>query len=472
MSLVLALLVQVITALDAARWLRVAQREHYIAGSVTRFAARWYRVGVGLSVRGRTSKLVWTRRLRLLAALALVGHVGIVLAFDAFLPLSVASVIALVLVPVTIDVALYLAEPIEARSLAPFVTQATEKLERIAPTIVGITGSYGKTSTKVVLAHLVQGTCAVVASPASFNNRAGLARAVNETLTPGTDVFVAEMGTYGPGEIAELCEWCPPSVSIITAIGPVHLERFGSEDVTLRAKSEILETATTVVLNEDDARLAALATSLEADGTKRVMRASAMRVDAEVAVVADAEGGRVYLDGKLLGRVGKLPTAPSNVACAVAAARALGVAPTDVLARLATAPGASHRLEAATSPNGVVVLDDTFNSNPAGAQRALDALAAAGAANGRKVLMTPGMIELGDRQDEENEAFGAAAAKVANVVGIIGGTNAAALRAGAAAGPAEIKTFRNRDAAVAWVRSNLSAGDAVLYENDLPDHYK
>jgi hypothetical protein len=82
-------------------------------------------------------------------------------------------------------------------------------------------------STKGYVAHLLAGSRTVVASPASFNNRAGLARAVNENLADGTDVFVAEMGTYGPGEIADLCSWLPPDIAVITAIGPVHLERFG-----------------------------------------------------------------------------------------------------------------------------------------------------------------------------------------------------------------------------------------------------
>ena len=72
------------------------------------------------------------------------------------------------------------------------------------------------------------------------------ARAVNEQLTPGTDVFVAEMGTYGKGEIAELCRWCPPSIAVITAIGPVHLERFKTEEAIVEAKAEITTTAHTV----------------------------------------------------------------------------------------------------------------------------------------------------------------------------------------------------------------------------------
>jgi UDP-N-acetylmuramoyl-tripeptide--D-alanyl-D-alanine ligase len=294
---------------------------------------------------------------------------------------------------------------------------------------------------------------------------------VNEHLVPGTDVFVAEMGTYGPGEIADLCSWCRPMISVITAIGPVHLERFGSEDAIVTAKSEIFDTASTVVLNEDDPRLAAVADRLAAEGVKRIMRVSAMRIDADVAVLADPAGGRLYIDGELIGRVDALPTAPTNVACAVAVARALGVTPADILSRLATAPTASHRLETATAASGAIVLDDTFNSNPAGARRALDALRDA-QVSGSRVLMTPGMIELGPRQAGENETFASEAGKVANVIGVVGRTNARALRAGAKTTTAEVKRFRNREKAAEWVRANLKTGDAVLYENDLPDHYK
>jgi UDP-N-acetylmuramoyl-tripeptide--D-alanyl-D-alanine ligase len=470
--IVLAIALQVVAALDALRWWRVAQREHYIAGSVTRFAARWWRVGIGLPLLGRTSKLAWTRRMRVLAAITVVLHLGVYFAFVALLPAAVASFIALLLLPATIDGALLVATPLEERALKPFITQATEKLRSINPTIIGITGSYGKTSTKVVLAHIINGTKTVSASPASFNNRAGLARAVNEGLSPGTEVFVAEMGTYGIGEIAALCAWCPPTISMITAIGPVHLERFGSEDVTLTAKSEILDTASTVVLNEDDERLAKLADRLTSEGTKRVLRASATRVDADVAVIADDDGGRVYENGALVGRVSKLPTAATNVACAVAAARALDVPASDIVARLESAPVASHRLESATAPSGAVVLDDTFNSNPAGARRALAMLATSGAPGGRKVLITPGMIELGPRQFEENAKLAEDAAKVASIVGVVGRTNRKALLKGLAGTSAEVKKFRTRDKAVAWVRANLTAGDVVLYENDLPDLYK
>ena len=206
------------------------------------------------------------------------------------------------------------------------MVEATARLRRVDPTVVAITGSYGKTSTKGHIAHLVRPTRAVVATPASFNNRAGLARAVNEHLADGTEVFVAEMGTYGPGEIAELCRWCPPDVAVITAIGPVHLERFGSEDRIVEAKSEILERADDVVLAVDDPRLAALAERAAAEG-KRVVRCSASDRAADVCVVRSADGSRLsaFVHGSLLVADLAVPPGvqPTNLACAIAVALVL-----------------------------------------------------------------------------------------------------------------------------------------------------
>ena len=200
-------------------------------------------------------------------------------------------------VPFVVDAAAALLSPIERRLVTPYVTAAQSRLAQVAPTVVAITGSFGKTSTKQHVAHLLAGSRTVVASPASFNNRAGLARAVNEQLLPGTDVFVAEMGTYGKGEIAELCRWCPPSIAVITAIGPVHLERFKTEEAIVAAKSEITEAAHTVVLNVDDPRLAALADRLAAAGTKSVVRCSAVDTAADVCVEAARGVATVYVGG-------------------------------------------------------------------------------------------------------------------------------------------------------------------------------
>ena len=158
----------------------------------------------------------------------------------------------------------------------------------------------------------------------------------------------------------------------------------------------------------------------------------------------------------------------SNLACAVAVALEVGLTVETVLARLGSLREVPNRLVSVTSEGGVAVIDDTFNSNPAGARAALNVLSRSGT-TGRRVVVTPGMVELGRRQGSENREFAAQAARVATDLLVVGRTNRRALLAGARSiRPIAMPT---RDDAVNWVKSTLVPGDAVLYENDLPDHY-
>ncbi len=498
------------SVLAGLRYLRVAQREHYLAGSSMRFAWRWWAgsglnralwalgavgvvasgfepavtalpaavVGVGpvgLGLRGRTSKLCWTGRLRRLAlvggslqAAALAGSVlvGVFAGAGAGGGAALVGVVVLA-VPAVMDLACLLAAPLERRLVAPFVASATARLASVGPVVVGITGSFGKTSTKGYVAHLLGGSLSVLASPASYNNRAGLARAINESLAPGTEVFVAEMGTYGPGEIAELCSWVQPSVAVITAIGPVHLERMRTEEAILAAKSEILVDGAVAVLNVDSPALAALAEAQAASG-RRVWRCSALDPDADVWV-----GSGVRVRGEVLSGSPPAGAPATNVACAVAVALELGVPPEVVGRLLATLPTAPNRLSRRVADGGFVILDDTYNSNPAGAALALEALAGCGQNEGLRVMVTPGMVELGNRQAKENAALAQRAATVVTHMVVVGRTNRRALLAGLLAEPdsLDVVVVRTREEAVSWVREHLGPGDAVLYENDLPDHY-
>jgi UDP-N-acetylmuramoyl-tripeptide--D-alanyl-D-alanine ligase len=497
-------------AVAGIRWLRVAQREHYVVDAVTRFALRWWtRVPVnlagvcvavaglllsahwpafalataavvaigpiGLSLRGRTSPLAWTRRLRTLAVVWAALEAGAVVGGALAGEGPVAGAAAALAVPALVDVACWCTGPLERRLARSHVARARARLARVAPTVVAVTGSYGKTSTKGYIAHLVGGARTVVASPASFNNRAGLARAVNEHLADGTEVFVAEMGTYGRGEIAELCSWISPDVAVITAVGPVHLERFRSEDRILEAKAEILEGARCAVLVVDDERLAALAEKTARTGA-RVWRVSGRDASAEVCVIDEGGLSTLYVRGEVIARAVAVEGRPGNVAAAVAVALELGVSAADVVDRLPTLPVAPHRLEQSVGTGGVVVLDDTYNANPAGARAALATLARLGTDGARRVVVTPGMVELGPRQDKENAGFASDLAAVATDLVVVGRTNRRALVRGArktpsSSGPPRIVVVRTRPKATEWVRLHLHHGDVVLYENDLPDHY-
>jgi UDP-N-acetylmuramoyl-tripeptide--D-alanyl-D-alanine ligase len=500
-------------SLASLRWLRVAQREHYLAGSATRFALRWWVstpvelalgfaalagivgcaivpplavvpaavAGLGprrLGIRGRTSRLVWTRRLTSLAILLGALELVLLLAGAAVAGLRGAVVAAAAVsigCPAVLDLALAIMRPIEDFMAGKFVRQATGRLEQVRPIIVAVTGSYGKTTTKGYIAHLVGAARDTVASPQSYNNRAGLSRTVNEHLGASTEVLVAEMGTYGPGEIAALCTWMAPEIAVITAIGPAHLERFKSLDRTLAAKAEIAESARIVVLNVDDERLAGLAKALEAAG-KKVVRASGSMPGADVAVLAVPDGIELRVGSRRIGIAvtgpSDRPTALSNAACAVGAALELGLAPEALLPRLATLPAPPNRLQRYVAEGGYVVLDDTFNSNPLGARLALSRLETE-ARHGRRVVVTPGMVELGPSQRTENAAFAESACAVASHLVVVARTNRLALSAGAsrAPGSAEVVLVDRLDEAVAWVRTHLGPSDAVLYENDLPDHF-
>ena len=474
------------SVLAGLRWLRIAQREHYLAREVTRFSLRWwlsspinvllmliasagtigtlldvrwgYLVAVaqigplGLSLRGVSSPLTWTGRLRRLAGvsgvLVLAAYLG-----GAVTGQPLAVVIPLLALPLLIDLSLLVLAPVEKSLGNRWVEKAVSKLATTGAEVVAITGSYGKTTTKGYVAHLLGGSKRVVASPASFNNRMGLARAINEGLTPGTEVFVAEMGAYGPGEIREICEWIPPKVAAIVAVGPVHLERFGTLERIVESKAEILERAEIGVICVDHPLLADLA----------LRRSDEM----EVIEVSTADGIEI--------RGGKVMDAPdgvfaSNLAVAIGICDALGVDPGEVEARMGDLPVSEHRQSVDSAEAGFAIIDDTFNSNPVGARSGLDLLARLGA-SGRTAVITPGMVELGRLQHSENRSFAEAASRRVDHLVIVGKTNRRALLAGSANGKASVTVVESREEAVQWARANLGPGDAVLYENDLPDHY-
>jgi UDP-N-acetylmuramoyl-tripeptide--D-alanyl-D-alanine ligase len=483
------------------RWLRVGQREHYIALSVTRFEGRWLKSSsanlalglatagaavlalwwpyaclaagagllvwpLGLGLRGRTAKLAWTPRLRRLAMASGLLFSGVAAVGFGLGSLSVGAIVAALAVPQVVDSALGVMGIVERRLTQGFVDRAARRLRSVAPKVVAVTGSFGKTSTKEYARHLLSAAFHAVASPASFNNRLGLARAINDGLDPGVEVLIAEMGTYGAGEIADLCSWIPPDVAVWTMVGPAHLERFGSLEAIAAAKAEILEDAAIAVVNWDDPLVRG---AVEARRHLRVVRCSATSTDAEVSVL-DEEGCLVVrLAGEEVGRLAAGSVFPINLACAVGVAQVLGVPAAGIAGRLSDLPHPAHRGSSGMTGDGLLVIDDTYNANPLGSQAAVERLS--GAVVGRAVLVTPGMVELGRCQFAENRKLGEFAAERLSDVVVVGRTNRRALLKGARGRACRVWSVPDRQAAVAWVRGQLGGGDGVLYENDLPDHY-
>jgi UDP-N-acetylmuramoyl-tripeptide--D-alanyl-D-alanine ligase len=449
-------------------------------------------MGHRLIRRPQTKPLVFTARARRLfgAALAMpamvlaVAAVAVIAGAPAWIASAAGTatgVLAIVAAPELLFVANVVVKPIQALDNRRFVRRAKTKLAKIDPLVIGITGSFGKTTTKACVTAVGELRGAAYATPASFNSYLGVVRAINEGLTAKHRTFVAEMGAYRPHDIEELCALVEPSIGVLTAIGPAHLERFGSLDAIERAKGELAESLPAdgvYVTNADDPRCLRTADSTEA----RVVpfsTAGAPEAEITAAGIAMAEGTtrftlrrrdgeEVTVRSRLLGR--------HNVANLLAAA-AVGTSldlPLDAIGRaLAHVSPPAHRLAPILNRQaGIVVIDDAYNSNPVGAAAALEVLASHQAE--RRLLVTPGMVELGEREVEENERFGAQAASVCDLVVLVGEERSKPILAGlnAASFPdSQIHVVANASEAQALLAKTTRRGDVVLFENDLPDLY-
>ena len=448
--------------------------------------------GIRLLRRPQTKPLVFTPRARRLFAVALglpalvlvLAAVAVVAGAPAWVAPAVGTGVA-VLVVVAAPELIFLADaavkPIQTLDNRRFVQRAERKLADISPLVIGITGSFGKTTTKACVGEVAELRGPAYATPASYNTYLGVVRAINEGLTTRHRTFIAEMGAYRRGDVAELCELVQPTVGILTAIGPAHLERFGSLDEIEKAKGELAEALPadgTFVTSADDERCLRAAQRTDA---RVVLFSTAGAEDAELTahdiemaegttrfLLSGRDGEEVTVRSKLLGRHNV-----ANLLAAAAAGTSFGMSLDAIGRALARVTPPAHRLAPILNRQaGIVVIDDAYNSNPVGAAAALEVLASHQAE--RRLLVTPGMVELGEREAEENERFGQHAAEVCDLVVLVGEERSRPIRAGldAASFPGDrIHVVANASEAEALLARTTRRGDVVLFENDLPDLY-
>lgn len=276
-------------------------------------------------------------------------------------------------------------------------------------TVVGITGSYGKTSMKHDLQKLLSDRFEVYMTPGNFNTTLGVVRAVREGLRPTHEIFLCEMGARHLGDIRELCELARPKIGVLTYVGPQHLETFGSQENVMRGKLELaqaVEDGGLLFVNKDCPLLA------EHEFKQKVIFYGSKDCDYTISnqvidekgasfTVTAPDGSRQEFRTRLLGRANV-----QNLCGAVAVAHTMGVP----LRRLAAAAQAlepvPHRLELKNG-DGLSIIDDAYNSNPEGAKIALDTLAMGAGTN---ICITPGLVELGEQELAYNRELGAYAA--------------------------------------------------------------
>lgn len=364
--------------------------------------------------------------------------------------------------------------------------EAHDKLKQLQPITIGITGSFGKTSVKHILGHILSMNAKTLITPGSVNTPMGIARIIREQLDEDHKYFICEMGAYGPGSIARLCKLAPPDISVITAIGHAHYERFKTLDAVAKTKYEIAQAAIAkggkVIINEktlefEDAEnvynahydnFILCSNGVEKTGDLRIERTVQTLQGLEVTIVWEEKG--YVLKAPLFGI-----HHGDNMAYAFATACQLGLSPDTIITALSSVPQINHRLEVKTQPNGAMVIDDAFNSNPLGFRSALDLLETLSAGGKRSILVTPGMVELGALHDEVHKQIGTIAAEKCDIVIAVNPkripTFTQAFRA-KKDGAQELHEFDTFYDAEQWVAANMNEKDVILIENDLPDLYE
>jgi UDP-N-acetylmuramoyl-tripeptide--D-alanyl-D-alanine ligase len=365
-------------------------------------------------------------------------------------------------------------------ALARLAAAVAAELVEGGLTIVGITGSSGKTSTKDLLAAVLAPLGEVVAPPGSFNNELGHPWTVLRA-TESTDYLVLEMSARHPGNIAALAEIAPPSIAVVLNVGTAHLGEFGSREAIAETKAELpqaIPSSGVVILNVDDTTVAAMANRT----TARVVRVGR-------AEGADVWAGPVTLDALARPRFTLHAAGPdgpaetdvalavhgdhqvSNALCAAAVALECGASLEQVAAALAAAgPMSKHRMEVVTRDDGVTVINDAYNANPDSMRAGLKALAAIAneAAGRRRSWAVLGeMAELGDDAISEHDRIGRLAVRldVSRLIVVGTGRSMSAMHHGAVmegSWGAESTMVADADAALALLRAELQAGDVVL----------
>lgn len=373
--------------------------------------------------------------------------------------------------------------PVEQKINMGFYTSAQNKIREYKKDglkVLGITGSFGKTSVKFISDTVLSEGLKVKNTPSSYNTPMGLSKVINNDLTKDYEVFIAELGAKKKGEIDEVAKLVQPDIGIITAIGPTHMHLFKTIENIQNTKYELIEDLPEdgiAIFNYDNDYVKPLSDKTKLKtynyGIKDIEKLDVYAKD----ITVDENGskfmlvikgvGEVNCESKLLG-VHNI----SNLLASATAAHVLGLSLEQISSGIKKVEPVEHRLNIVDGGTGVIVIDDAFNSNPVGFRAALDVLNEF--KSGNKIIITPGMVELGDMEEEENEKVATEIAKVCDYVILVGPNRTKPIQKGLKeAGFATENTFvvESLSKATEVLGHLTKPGDVVLFENDLPDNY-
>ena len=354
----------------------------------------------------------------------------------------------------------------ERRNNAKFVKKATQKLNGSPARRIAVVGSYGKTTVKHILATLLGEEYSVCFTPQSYNTPIGVAKTVLSKDFDDKQIFIAEMGARKKGDIQELCEIVKPDYALLTGVCGQHVESFGSIKGVAKAKAEVLAYAKTPVLCSEKAYAVLKEYSIPLDNAEKLVDGAKNvklffdKTEFDLPIY----GKMFHVETTLLGMAGV-----ENISLAVALCERLGMDEENIKRGIAKIQPTEHRLQLSVQ-NGIYILDDSYNANPMSAKEGIDALLRF---NGRKFIVTPGIVETGVLEETINGELGSRLVEIDEVI-LVGDTLVGTVKEGyiSAGGDAEkLRIFPTLQEAQGYLAERVQEGDAVLFLNDLPDVY-
>lgn len=457
-----------------------------LIGIILLLIAGGWLLGRKLSEKNAKKKFVLTPRVKRLYAVSFIVMTlilyGITRLINTLIDISDYFLILFFLFPLFLPlwIALcgLLAWPIEKAISEMYFRDAQRILRERKDLIkIGITGSWGKTSVKFILGTILEEKYHTLVTPASFNTPMGVTKVIRSKLEPGHRVFVSEMGARHVGDIKEMCRLVHPQIGLLTSVGPQHLDTFKTVERVAKTKYELID-----ALPEDGEAFFAddgdICRSLYEkttvrkhltglDPEKDELWAEEIRYSPEGSTFLLCQGDeKTECTTQLLGELNI-----RNILLCVSTALSLELSMKQIARGIAKIRPVEHRLQLIRHPGGLNVIDDAFNSNIRGAKQAFQVLKQFPK---KRVIVTPGMVELGEQEAEMNRAFGTAMADCCDTAILVGKKRSEAIAAGLKENgfPEEsILVAASLEEAASMMRKITGAGDTVLFENDLPDNY-
>ncbi|MCQ2477677.1 MAG: UDP-N-acetylmuramoyl-tripeptide--D-alanyl-D-alanine ligase [Clostridia bacterium] len=427
-------------------------------------------------------KLVFTSRIKRLICAAVIILAALITVY-VIMPDKLAGEICLmvclmasIVSPIITLAAYYLTLPVEKAFSLYYVNDAKKILKsHKSLTVIGITGSYGKTTTKFILNRILSEKYNTVCTPHSFNTPMGVVRTVRESIKPQTQIFICEMGAKKKGDIKEICDIVHPQHGIITSVGAQHLDTFKSIDNVFSTKFELYDAVNKngggiclanidsdeIKSRTDNAKNAVYfgeGTKFYADNIK--YGASGSSFDLHL------DGSTVSVSTRLLGK-----HSVADILAAAALSHALGVSDNDIKFAISSLKPTEHRLELKNF-NGSLLIDDAYNSNPEGCLEAINVLNSFEGM--KKTVITPGLIELGSKEYQSNYNLGLAAAKYCDIIILVGKNRSKPLCDAIAVTDFNTDNLYIADSfadAMKIYTPLCDENSVLLIENDLPDNY-